>query len=295
VDGRRVIALTIPVVLATLLFVVARAAAGTPMSWGESGTVDAARYGWGSASEVVSNAAMFALGTTTPISTVHWIDAIRDHAWVLVAMFSAIVVLVNGVIAAGVRWGNRRLLVLSLLGLLSSPIPIVLMKHVSESYLTAAIFWYTLVFAIAFDGWSKGRGREASEGGRQTAEGRGGWRGAAIAVLLLAIGAHVVAFCEKAQLTAASSAAEVRAAWQGIAILRTLPPGTTVAFDLAPPAADHYSSYRVFLAGSAIDYLMHESHIPVHLGAQGTEADYRLLVTPEVVTAIDSRFVIRAR
>jgi hypothetical protein len=255
-ERRRAAAATLPALAVAAAFVALRAAVGTPATLRGMEVTGAERYSWASLLQMPQNAGSLLLGTVTPVSTLRWFDAIfTARSIALLAAFFAVTLLVN----LPVAFARDRRLIMPLLGLAAAPFPVLVMVHVSENYLTPAIFWYAIVVAIAA-GHTRMRG--------------------AGALIALAIVLHLFGFAEKSAISAASSHAESDAAWKAIALLRKLPAGTSVAADFQEPS-DSYSSYRSFRPDVAARYLIarFDLRLPMRVGG-----DYVLAMSPADVT-----------
>jgi hypothetical protein len=254
-ERRRAAATTLPSLAVAASFVALRALVGTPMTLHGMAVNGADRYSWAPL-QMPKNVASLLLATATPVSTLHWFDAMfMARSIALLALFFAVTLLVN----LPIVFARDRRLIAPLLGLAAAPFPVLVMAHVSENYLTPAIFWYAIVVALAAGGMRM--------------------RGAR-ALIALAIVLHLIGFAEKSSLSAASSHAESDAAWKALELLRKLPAGAVVVAEVQQPR-DSYSSYRSFTPDVAARYFILRFGLPV---AMRKEGDYVLAMSPAAVT-----------
>jgi hypothetical protein len=261
----RLIARIAPLIIAAGLFLFLRTILGAPMS---SADELHPRYQLGSFSEVMRNAAFLLAGVSTPISTVRWFDAVTTSHWSGVALFCFATVVANIVMLRGMRRSPRDRMLIVLLGLITSFVPVVLMNHVSETYLSAGVFWYAILVALSL----------------QSVDAPRRW----VAVVSIVLALHLWAFSEKVALTGRSAAAELRTAEMAAEMLTRLPPGSIVTMKAPEEGRNGYSVYRAYYPRQAVMHLAERRHLPIEFINDG-KADYELTIWRDRVTVAQSR------
>jgi hypothetical protein len=206
---------------------------------------------------------------STPISTVEWFEAVSWRQWNRVVVFGAVTLVLNGIMMWGLIRARREWVLIGLLGLVSSLFPVALMNHVSETYLSPAIFWYAILAALSLGVV----GREVHSVLYR------GFCAVAVAVLLAF---HGWAFLSKVNMMALSGAAEVRAANMAAQRLETIPPGSTVMITSAAEGLSSYSVLRSFSPAPAIVYISGRHRLPIRFVSEGN-ADYELMISRDSI------------
>ncbi len=261
VDGR-VKRVAVGIIAGVVLFAALRTALIGPKVTNDP-HMDVARYGWGGPREIAVNASELGAAALTPVSTIRWFDAARTHDAARIVVFALITIVVTVVIAAGVS-RRRPFCWIVLAGLLSAGVPVVFLRHVSENYATAAIFWYAVAAGVAFDVWLARRARVAAL--------------VAVLVLIASVVCQATFFLEKRRIMIESSRVQTRTALIAFDLLRTVPRGAVVTYEVeAPPGAVPYSSYRVYSADNGVGALAKMDFRPeLKIPRPDAPGDYRL-------------------
>lgn len=248
-----------PTLLACGLFLLLRYLVGTPVSLARFGGEMGSRYQIAGPVQWTKNAVLLFGAVATPISTVRWIDALRQSKWEILAVYGVITLIVCVYIARGLLLAaasgdvfNRQLVAISLAGLTSSAFPVLLMSHVSEGYVTPCVFWISTVFALSINGFV----------GSASLSVRG--KGLAQTILFVSLALHVLFFVDKSTMMANSGRRNVQVMQQALVVLRELPQGSTVCIHTLAPS-NAYSFYRVFDAEMPIAFGVVRERLPILL------------------------------
>jgi hypothetical protein len=213
------------VLAATIAFLAIRWGVGTKSDGG-------GRYVYATPIQVVRNLAQMAYAMLTPISTLmtfNWWTA-RNHLWLGLSV--AVTVIFGGCLVAAL-FRNRREHGVHIVALLSAGLaacfPLALVSHVSEHYLAAPTFFFSLLFMIAL--------------GPRTSRVGSFRHSLASLVVILYLSLHTYGFVTKELAAAETGRRDLIDGRALFARTKDMPSDTTIGFVADAGAPSYYSCY----------------------------------------------------
>ena len=259
-DARRnMIQSTIPSVAVTIFFLAVRTLTGASL---QLETVS--RYRIGNPVAWIVNESLLIGAAVSPVSTLWWFDALHARHWLQVAIYFVITLVFSilTVVAIARMWnGSQRPLAICILGLISAGFPVVLLNHVSETYVAPALFWYSMLLGITLQSMLRIAADHPIP---------------ALAVLGIFLSLHGFGFADKISHMRKTADSEVAAMERSIAPLRAIPDGSRVIVENADaPLPTNYSVYREFNPSDAVQFglVRQQRHVQV-IDARRRDAQY---------------------